>query len=166
MTGKCGNFQKLWRINFSTHRFWNICDGNCFHHRYFKNYEWKNWFFIVFEKSYSFLSHFLELSENKNTFIFHIFLYLEFLYYHFWQTRMWKKNIFFWRCVWIFRCFSRIIFSASSALFGHSNLQASSTFVAGIFILVQNGGKFKIVCMFGGSVISSLVAWNEIMYIF
>ena len=28
MTGKSGILQKVWRINFSTHSFWNICDGN------------------------------------------------------------------------------------------------------------------------------------------
>ena len=39
----------LWRKNF-------------FHHRYFKNYEWKNWSFILFEESHSFQSYFLELS--------------------------------------------------------------------------------------------------------
>ena len=30
MTGKSGIFQNLWRINFSTHTFWNICDGKNF----------------------------------------------------------------------------------------------------------------------------------------
>ena len=30
MTRKSGIFQKLWRINFSTHTFWNICDGKNF----------------------------------------------------------------------------------------------------------------------------------------
>ena len=64
MTGKSGIFQKLWRINFSTHSFWNICDGIIFHHRYFKNYEWKNWSFILFEESHSFQSYFLELSTK------------------------------------------------------------------------------------------------------
>ena len=41
--------------------------------RYFKNYEWKNWYFILFEESHSFQSYFLELSMIMSKKLLNIF---------------------------------------------------------------------------------------------
>ena len=64
MTGKSGILQKVWSFNFSTHTFWNICDGKnegkifpvIFLIRYFKKCEWINWSLILFVKSNFFQS--------------------------------------------------------------------------------------------------------------
>ena len=99
-------FQKLWMEKLILHSFWKI---------------------PLFPVTLSLIIC------KKNAFIFHIFIYLEFLYLSLWQTRMWKKNIFLTTSAHstqfgffevILDYFARIVFSASSALFGHCNWQA------------------------------------------
>ena len=73
-TGKSGIFQKVWRINFSTHSFWNICDG--------KNFSVTDISWIIWKKKHIYFSYFH---------IFGIFIFITF------DKPECGKRIFFWQ---------------------------------------------------------------------
>ena len=77
-------FQKVWVEKLILHSFWKI---------------------PLFPVAFSWI-----IWKQKR--IFHIFMYLEFLYLSLWQTRMWKKNIFFW---WHQLIVRRLYFPTNSA---------------------------------------------------
>ena len=127
MTGKAVFFKKKEESIFPLTLFEISVKEKIFHHRYFKKYVLKNWFFIVFEKYIFFQSYFLELSE-KNTFYFSYFYIIGiFIFITLTNQNVEKEHIFLTTSAHsapfgFFRehlDVARIVFSANSAQFKH-----------------------------------------------